>query len=320
MTTKAITHNIDWLQYSVCWPDSVIDWPYEETEARAVLRSAVPYVHAGNEAIERAPSDKILGMQGYTRTYDFLYATAHVDPRRREQKIGVRMTGSELGMFRDMGGNDAKLADFIAGTQARTSRVDIAFDLFGYGIDPMRLYRDWKSGKLNGRFRKAVPMTEGVKMPDTSVAEASTVYFGSRQSELMVRVYEKGKEQHTELDWQRFEIEVKGDKAVAVMSDIHRLGAGTVGKQLLRDFFSDMPYKFWGDLTVGKSTELTSVGRKLTERQAWLRNIIFPLLREEIANEWDSLTETGITREIEALIREHWTTRAIAIRKQYGQI
>jgi hypothetical protein len=136
----------------------------------------------------------------------------------------------------------------------------------------------------------------------------------------MVRIYDKGMEQNTDLDWVRFEIELKGDRAKLFIGDAHRLGIDVVGKQILREFFPVMPYKFWGALIKGESVPLSAVGRKTTEREAWIRNVVLPVLREEIEKEWSGEAESGITRDVEALIREHWTTRAMAIRKQYGLI
>lgn len=316
--TKHITYNIDTLTYTVAWPDYVWEWPVERYEALTICRTAIPYLHISGEPYQRPNGDFPGGMQGYSRTYDFGYASAHVDPNRREMKIGVRMGGQELGVWRDLGGDDKRLIGFLKGSKAQTTRIDIAFDLFDYGIDVKRLYDDWKAGKIDGRFRKAKPLSEGEKGADGKVSEATTVYFGSRTSELMVRFYEKGKEQHTDLDWVRVELEIKGEKAVCAVEDCARLGVDVVGKQLLRDFFTKMPYKFWRELLSGEAVALTSVGRKVTEREAWIRNIVIPVLREEIEKEWSGMVETGMTREIEALIREHWHTRMIAIRKQYG--
>jgi hypothetical protein len=313
-----ITHNIDWLQYSVAWPDFVWQWPIEYKEATDIVRTAIPHLHVKGEPYSRPEGQHVGGMQGYTRTYDFGYASGHVDPNRRDMKIGVRMAGQDLGVWRDLGGDDRRLVGFVKGAKASTSRVDIAFDLFDYGINVPRIYDDWKAGKVEARCRKAKPYTEGEMQPNGKVTEATTVYFGSRTSEVMVRFYEKGKERGVDLDWTRVELEIKGDKAKVVMEDCARLGIDTVGKQMLREFFPKMPYKFWKQLLTGESVALTSVGRKMTEREAWIRNVVLPVLREEIANEWDSMTETGITREIEALIRQNWTTRATAIRKQYG--
>lgn len=316
--TQKITHNIDHLQYSIAWPDFVWEWPIDDREAREILKACIPYRHMSGKPIEREKGHFLAGMQGYTRTYDMVYGSCHVEPKRREMKIGTRMHGKDLALFRDLGGTDDQLVGFVKGAKAATSRVDIAFDLFDYAIKVPRLYDDWKSGKLKAKCRKAKPYTEGIMQKDGTVTEATTVYFGSRESEIMARVYEKGKEQGVDIDWTRFELEIKGDRAKTVMEDAARLGVAEVGRQMLRDYFPHMPYKFWKHLTQGQSVALTSVGRKVTEREAWIRNVVLPVLREEIALEWDSMTETGITREVEALIREHWTTRAQAIRKQYG--
>lgn len=317
---QKITHHIDWLQYSTDWPQFVWDWPIDDREARDIVRGAIPHIHLTGAPIERANSDKPYGMQGYTRTYDMGYASAHVDPNRREMKIGVRMTGQDLSAWRDFGGTDKMLVGFVKGAKGATSRVDIAFDLFNYGIGIMALYKAWKSGKIKCKARKVNPVTSAEMSENGEVVEASSLYFGSRTSELMVRFYDKGKEQHTDLDWTRVEIEVKGDKAKTVMEDMHRLGVDVVGKQLLRDYFSVMPYKFWKALVNGESVALTSVGRKMTEREAWIRNIVFPVLREEIEREWAGCIESGITREVEALVREHWMTRAQVLKKTYGLI
>lgn len=317
---QKITHNIDALTYSVAWPDYVWDWPIEDSEARAIIRTCVPHLHVKGQPYERPKGETVYGMQGYKLSYDWGYASAHVDPQRRDMKVGIRMGGHDLGVWRDLGGNDERLVNFVRGVKGSTSRVDICFDLFDYGIDVKRLYADWKGGKLQARCRKAKPYMEGEMNDDGTVTEAATVYFGSRTSETMVRVYDKGKEQRTDLDWTRFELEIKGDKAKVVMADCARLGVGLVGKQLLREYFPKMPYKFWKPLTQGESVELTPVGRKMTEREAWIRNVVLPVLREEIDKEWDGMVETGITREIEALVRQHWTTRATAIRKQYGML
>jgi hypothetical protein len=317
---QKITHNLDALTYSVAWPDYVWEWPISDIDAREIIRTCVPHLHVKGQPYERPKGETVYGMQGYKLSYDWGYASAHVDPMRRDMKVGIRMGGNDLGVWRDLGGDDDRLVGFVRGVKGSTSRVDIAFDLFDYGIDVKRLYTDWKSGKIEARCRKVRPLTEGEKDDKGVVTEAATVYFGSRTSEVMIRVYDKGAEQKTNLDWTRFELEIKGDKAKTVMEDACRLGIATVGKQMLRDYFPRMPYRFWKSLTQGESVALTSVGRKMTEREAWIRNVVFPVLREEIAKEWDGCVETGITRDIEALIREHWTTRAIAIKKQYGQL
>lgn len=314
---KKITHCIDWFQYSLAWPAGVEVWPIDSTEELSIFKSSVPMVDVSGLPPRRPTNDKIMGMQGYTKTYDMLYATAHVNPNHRAQKIGVRMTGKDLTAYRDLGGTDAKLVKFAHHTNASISRLDIAFDLFNYQVDLQKVYKDWKADKVKTRAKTVHPLTSAVKTASGEVTEATTLYIGSRESELMVRFYEKGKEQGTDLDWLRVELEIKGDKADAIIRDCDRVGVEVVAKELLRQAIPVMPYKFWTELTKGDSTPLEAVGRKKTARQVWLEDVILPLLSDELCQEWESNEPTGLTQAIEALLRQNWQRRAIELRRQY---
>lgn len=315
---KRITFKLDWWQYAVAWPDWLTEWPIEDDEARKIIRTCVPHLYVSGKPYDRPHGDKPSYMQGYTKTYDYGYATIHVDPNRRDMKCQVRMTGGDLQTYRDLGGDDARLVQFTRGVSGSTSRIDCAFDLFAYGIDLMQIYKDWKRGKVACRARKVTPVV-GARMDEQgNVVEAVTLYFGSRTTEIMVRMYDKGKEQETDLDWIRIEIEIKGDKARAYGVAMDANGIAETARAILADYFYKMPYAFWRDVVKGKLADLPKVGRKMTEREAWIRNVVLPVLRDEIAAEWDGMEETGITRDIEALIRDHWRTRALAIQKQYG--
>lgn len=314
-----IVHSIDWLQYSIDWPNSITEWPMEPKEEIAIAKTCVPHFMVSGLPPEREKDNHAQGMSGYTKFYDMLWATVAVNPTYRSQKIGVRMTGGDLGAYRDLGGTEKRLVEFVNHNHATTSRIDIAFDLIDYGIDVLQIYRDWKSGKFATRGKKAQPVTSGV-MTETGVTEASTVYFGSRTSEVMLRVYEKGKEQGVDLDWVRFELEIKGDRAIGIVGDCERYGVAKVGAQLLREYVTKCSYKFWKELTLGDSVELTTKGRKKTDRRIWLDNVIFPLLKDEIDNEWASGEMTGLSETMESIVRGGWQRRAIELKKQWGKI
>lgn len=319
-----IQHSIDWLQYSADWPIAVREWPVNPEEEVNIIRTAIPHLHIQGLPPQRAKGDKAIGMRGYSRTFDMVYCTAHVHPEHRSEKIGVRFDGGCMGAWRDYGQTEERLIKFVNDIRATCSRVDIAFDLFDFGIDPLRLYDFWKRGKWSTRARSCRPFTEGIMGEDGQVREASTLYIGSRTSETMVRIYEKGKQLRVDRDWTRVEIELKGDKAQMAISEMNRLGIDVVGKQILRDFIN-MPYKFFKALTTGKSVALPKIGAKKTDRQIWLENIIIPLLREEMSNEWGELGDDGSVNEksmmlhaaIESLVRDNWHARSQYIRDKY---
>lgn len=313
-----IRHSIDWFQYSVKWPDAIWEWPVERSEGFALVKSAIPFIDTAGWKPERDSEHRVLPMAGYPSTYDLLYASAHVDPMRAEQKIGVRMTGQNLGAYRDLGGTEGRLLEFYSSAGGKASRIDIAFDLMDYGIDILRIFKDWETGKVKSNARTVQPFTKATRNSDGTISKASTLYFGSRESEVFVRIYEKGKQMQTDLDWLRIELEIKGEKARVVSEDCRKLGTDKVGKALLLSYFTAMPYHFWKDLTKGDSVPLTPVGRKMTAHDAWILNVIIPMLQDDIRKEWEGETDRGITRHVEALIRENWTRRMMCIREQYG--
>jgi len=109
-----IRYSIDWFQYSVKWPDAIWEWPLEQREALPVVRTAIPYLDTSGWEPERDNDFRVLPMAGYSKTYDLLYASGHVDPNRPEQKIGVRMTGQNLGAYRSLGGTESRLLEFYS--------------------------------------------------------------------------------------------------------------------------------------------------------------------------------------------------------------
>lgn len=313
-----IRHSLDWLQYSLAWPDAVIEWPIDAQEETAVFRTCVPMLQTQGLPPIRSAKGKKLGMAGYTKTFDMLWATAHVNPNRRDQRIGVRATGQGLEVYRNLGGTDARLLQFINHNNGKASRIDIAFDLFNFGVDPLVIYRDWLSGKVKTRARTVQPMTKAIRAGDGTIETASTLYVGSRTSPVMVRIYEKGKQTGTGLDWLRVELEIKDTKAQQVVEVSETFGIDTIARTLLQEAMPVMPYKFWRALMKGESVAIEAVGRKKTERQVWLENIILPLLQNELDAEWESDEPTGLTQALEACIRGNWQRRAVELRRRFG--
>lgn len=315
-----IRHSLDWTQYSLAWPSGVEVWPIDHEEEMTVVRTAIPMLSVSGLPPMRQAKDKALGMRGYTKTFDMLWCTCHVDPKRRSQRMGVRFTGANLTAYRDLGGTDMRLCEFIKHNNGKPSRIDIAFDFFDFGIDPLKIYADWMNGKVKTRARTVKPFTKSVRAGDGTITSASTLYIGSRESPVMVRIYEKGKETGTGIDWQRVEVEIKDDKAGTVLNDIIRHGIEAVGRTLLAEAIPTMHYKFWKELQRGGSIALESVGRKKTERQVWLEDIILPLIASELDAEWEAENPTGLTSAVEALLRQNWQRRALEIRRQFGLV
>lgn len=303
----SISHQIDWLQYSADYPTwyDAKTVPQRDGEGYTkykvdFLQTAVPLV-VGEKPNDR-PSFNFLS--GYTDHWDFGYCAAFVDFARPEQKIGVRYQGNELEYWRSLGYSDEKLIQFVEKIGATTSRVDIAFDFRGYGIDPLRIYADWERGSFATKARKVFPYTEAIKQPDMSIDKATTLYIGSRSSEFCFRIYEKGKEQKTAEDWQRVEIELKGDRAIAAMYDMAQHGVGAVGVSLIQKTITKCSYRFWKDLQQFGSVPVTPTRRKDTNRELWLVNMVLPVLYQQMIDDLDNGGGT-VTTEVEKMMRNY---------------
>lgn len=84
---------------------------------------------------------------------------------------------------------------------ARSTRIDVAFDVFDSGCLVADLHAAYAKGRA-GRKNRSYAFYAS--------PNGDTLYLGSRTSDLMVRVYEKGKQMRMSVDWLRFEIEIKG--------------------------------------------------------------------------------------------------------------
>lgn len=123
--------------------------------------------------------------------------------------------------------------------------MDVAFDIFDGGIDTDRVATEYLEAHPPGGKRKAAYISD---------SGGSTLYIGSRYSSKMLRVYDKGKEQRTQLDWLRLEMEYKREYIHASASHILHDPAsalhdvldlldlpGSLIDGMLRQFASDVP-------------------------------------------------------------------------------
>lgn len=122
----------------------------------------------------------------------------------------------------------ALLADRLGAVSARISRVDLACDDYE-GRYPIGWAREqYESGAFDKRGQRPKPKY----IDDLNSGEGKTFYVGSRKSENILRIYEKGKEQgDTDSTWVRYEAELHGSNRrripfeVLIMCDEYLKGA-----------------------------------------------------------------------------------------------
>ena len=112
------------------------------------------------------------------------------------------------------------------------TRIDLALDIKDNSIEFKQLLEYLKNNHVVTRFKKYKYVVEKQIGEDEQQTLGETIYFGSRSSNIFVRIYDKAKQMQVEGSWIRIEIVYKDDHANALALYIAQ------GKQNLGVLFS----------------------------------------------------------------------------------
>lgn len=225
------------------------------------------------------PLEDCRPMRPYSEAKRNRYFSVHWCDRHPEWRVMIEMNGTQLSDYRKDGQSENSLFKWVRFVGANVTRVDYAVDLFDCGGTPTDVRECFFTGQLD-TIAHSVSIVE---KNDRNGTKGATVYVGSRSSERLVRVYDKGKQKKTNLDWVRVEMELKGKRAMQFADLAAQEGYDTVGKSSLADVieWSDIPWfeSIWKeDYT---PVDIDALGRPETDREKWLRTVIIPILAEE---------------------------------------
>jgi len=133
--------------------------------------------------------------------------------KRADMGIHVMFPGSALNHLLKGGVDQFELIRWVVKEAGKVTRIDLAVDLYGTPVDMDKLYKSKqiKGHEGSARKRERRENDEG----------GYTIYFGSRKSDKVLRVYNKAAEQGLDgVIWTRFEIEFKSDPAHEVASTV----------------------------------------------------------------------------------------------------
>lgn len=217
------------------------------------------------------------GLHGYkNRLQDSVYgAVAQTDAHDKRMGVHIQLSGDTLRAIRtDNVASEDGLFTSIRAHDGRCSRVDCAIDIHGSTLSVGQLEADLLSGAA---FVKAKKISRHTSKTGNFLGD--TLYIGGRQSDRMMRVYDKNAEQKivdTEA-WLRLEIEIKGVLA-------HMFGKATETNtvdSMIVGHFRDMlvwQQSDFSDCLFGNNAELEKPGKKLTDTEKWLIEICAPSL------------------------------------------
>lgn len=161
------------------------------------------------------------GVFGYTECYSYGHIKIYTNPKNPEMGYHIIMSGQGCREYekiiaeRDFDWSD--FFDWAIKFKGKFTRLDVALDSFKDELNLARVLSCCKKGACVTRI-KYLSEYRKIKLSDGSIY-GRTLYFGSRSSDIMIRMYDKKQER---LDknydvpfetWVRCELELKHDAA-----------------------------------------------------------------------------------------------------------
>lgn len=143
--------------------------------------------------------------------------------------ICLEMSGTGCRTFEQFGsGNYFKIFDYIlSNKEVHITRLDVALDDFEGYLDIETISFYIKSGKYVSRFR-SFPYETNLSKSLKNAGDC--VYFGSKKSNIMYRLYDKKAEQKAEdlEHWVRLELQLRDDLALSFIDTLYNLSSQSI--------------------------------------------------------------------------------------------
>lgn len=265
--------NIDWLTLTKKYPQDM--WIKELGEdINAVNLAAGVLRELGFETVFLQPT-KSAGAYRYAYAEQWSSLTVYVSTDIERQGIMVTMPGG----FNDDIMSRQTLLAIALDHGWHVTRIDIALDFFNTGIKPDFVHH------LYSMYHPRAPRNTSLIVG----AHGSTFYLGSRQSEAMLRIYDKGAEQKVDKDWLRVEAEYKGTKALeasrAALKNIYETVADMRRMIDLPMYSLDILMEMLHDEEVGKLKGRPAVR---ADREAWLMTAVMSAVRNLARDDYEA--------------------------------
>lgn len=206
--------------------------------------------------------------------------------------------------------------------KSQVTRIDLALDDFqGNKIKLKNIISDANKGNLVSKWKSFTIIQE--KNIKNQEKLGNTIYFGSRRSDIMLRVYDKALEQGvTDSNWTRLELEIKKEKA-RVLQDIITEDIGLYISKILNQYIrfleksSDSNKSRWPTadywqaiLTTVEKLKLSEIKeeRKIDDIKNWIEKQVAPSLALlMLADEGDySFLDYQIKEGLKRLKNKHY--------------
>lgn len=228
---------VDWLTFTLKLP---VD--YKVKEYRPILTYALDICNKINNVGINVENGWIEGSGRYFFNKKFAYEGIEVIWDGAEDKgmhdlVCVNISGQGCRTWEYLHGDIISLISWANSEAYNVSRLDIAIDDREGLLDIEKIYHLsapryrnkelselcywWGASKVNSRQQGS---------------DGCTMYYGSPQSEIRIRIYDKAAEQRIEDHWVRVETVLRNEKAVIALEKLCKTGqAGKIASEILRN-------------------------------------------------------------------------------------
>lgn len=246
----------------------------------AILQSAEIYPEIfTNDNIVAVPQ------QGYTNAKKYIPdgRVSSLNPDRPDMMVHIRYSGKTLlELEKSMNAHEIMKFHYsmnAQGIEQRFTRLDLAIDVRDSEFSVQDYAKLIRRGEYKARAKKP-NLIDGFGNGDT-------LYIGSRQSERMLRIYDKAKEQGINGDWIRIELEIKGKKSRSHGRAIASMDVSVVGTYIANCIikFVQFDCDVWDTLNAVPQIELAKTDKiKGSNTREWLLTQIPKAVRKVYEN------------------------------------
>lgn len=233
--------------------------------------------------------EEIQPIAGYNtgyKTSEGICVYTHTE--RRDQGTHFIAGGSAISRFQ---GNCADFLRHVVTEGANIKRIDLCIDIFDGNLDPRIATAELAAGRVRTHAKQSPrwddPRTGGY-----------TQYVGKKTSDTYMRIYDKGVEQGTELNWIRIECVWKGKRALPAANVW--LASGNI-QGMIRGFCEFTEWEEW-DLVMDAPIQRVSVPQKETDTQKWLLDVA----AKSLAREWAATDDDEFYLKFLRIVREFY--------------
>lgn len=221
------------------------------------------------------------GANGYTHgTKHHTGVKLYINYERPDMGRHIIYSGKTIQRIREM--YDVSAFDILAHHIANghnVARIDLAIDFIETGVTVEDFKQAFEQGHITTRLRSA-------NIVKSLTDKGYTLYIGSQvRRKKLVKIYDKGAETGTGLDWIRVEVQLMGKPATQVSKQIVTdRDVADVMLRSIKDVLDCPTIRVWNEVFSRKEPiKLQSESDIAGNTREWLDKQVFPALRREIS-------------------------------------